>query len=181
MAKIEGKVANRYARALLDSVSLNSLDALRERLALVSSLWLENSSLQVACLNPAIPEKARQAIVADLAEKIAPKVKAFVNFLSLLLENKRLSLLPAISETFARLVDELKKQMAVEITSAFQISDLERSALEGKVKDQFGALAQISWQVDPDILGGLVVRSGDKLLDSSVRGALSQIQTQLEF
>jgi F-type H+-transporting ATPase subunit delta len=103
----------------------------------------------------------------------------FANFLQLLVENDRFGYLPEIGQEFAAAVAQLKKSLALEVVSAFPLPSDERSSLETRIKGEFGAMASISWSVDPLILGGLLIKAGDKLLDGSVGGSLERIRAEL--
>lgn len=101
------------------------------------------------------------------------------NFVHQLADNDRLALLP----TVARLFDELKnsdlKQVNAYITSAYPLSDSERSLLASTLAKREGATVLLHEQVDESLLGGAVIKIGDKVTDGSVRGKLIQLKTQL--
>lgn len=179
MAKAEGRVAKRYARALFESSSPDKVEALRDALRNLSALWSESAELRAATLNPAIPASKREEIVGEVANVVLPNDKGFANFAKVLVSNRRLATLPQIAELFSLMVDELKKILSLEVASAFEISQDERSKIEERVKREFGALPKVSWRVDKSLLGGLVIKVGDKLLDSSIKGSLEKLRSEL--
>ena len=179
MAKAEGKVAKRYAKALLELCAPADLESVRDALAEFTTLWTDNAHLRGAILNPAIPAKNRTAIVNDIAEKIRAGDKTFLSFLLLLVQNGRCNVLPEISRVFSTMIDELKKLLSLEITSAFEVPANEKGEVQSKIQSQYGAMASLTWKIDGNLLGGLLIRAGDKLLDSSVKGSLEKIRSRL--
>jgi len=190
MAKREGKAAKKYARALFDLAAkerqgaavesvIRNLDALVAGLREVATLWSAQESLQSVLSNPAIFIESREAIVRDIAARVIPGSETFSNFLALLLQNKRFSYIEEIATIFSAMVDGFKKLLSLEITSAFEISSNEKQTLQTNIQEQLGYLgssSSISWNVDPTLLGGLTIKIGDQLLDSSVRGSLEKIR-----
>lgn len=179
MSKSHGKVAKKYAKALLEAYDIKDLDAVRDALNIIANAWRENIELRQVLLNPGLKQEGRAAVLVDVAKSVRAGDQQLSNFLALLLESNRLPALPEISQTFSTLVDELKKAMALEITSAFALPDGERQQLEGKLRADFGQMASINWGVDQSLIGGLVVRCGDKLLDGSVSGTLQRFRSEL--
>ena len=176
--KDDGKLAKRYARALFELCEVPKLDQQLVALTALSNLWKGSAELQSALLNRATPIEQRVAVMQDLAAKLEGGDKNFINFAALLVENERISLLPLILKVFSKMVDTLKKTLALEITSAFPISEQERGELKKSVEGQYGSMASIEWKVDRELIGGLIVKSGDKLLDSSVKGSLERIRPE---
>ena len=182
--KDDGKLAKRYARALFELCEVPKLDQQLVALTALANLWKGSAELQSALLNRATPIEQRVAVMQDLAAKLEGSKlegsdKNFINFAALLVENERISLLPLILKVFSKMVDTLKKTLALEIISAFPISEQERGELKKSVEGQYGSMASIEWKVDRELIGGLIVKSGDKLLDSSVKGSLERIRTEL--
>ncbi len=179
MAKVQGRVAKRYARALFDTVSPDKLESLSQSLNTLSQTWEENLQLRAAVLNPAIPSHVREEIIADVANQIRAGDKEFSNFTQILLNNQRLSSLPQIAQLFSEMVDQLKKVLALEVTSAFDLGSDEKKSIEDRVKGEFGNVPKVSWKTDRSLIGGLIIKVGDKLLDSSVRGSLEKLKSEL--
>ncbi len=179
MAKAEGKVAKRYAKALLELCAPAQLEAVRDALNEFAALWSSDMQLRGALLNPAIPANSRNAIVSDIAGKIRSGDKNFLSFLLLLVQNGRCNVLPEIARVFSTMIDELKKLLSLEITSAFEVPANEKGDLQSKIQSQYGAMASLTWKTDGSLLGGLLIRAGDKLLDSSVKGSLEKIRSRL--
>jgi F-type H+-transporting ATPase subunit delta len=93
--------------------------------------------------------------------------------------NGRAESIPHIAASFSAMVDSARKVLAVEISSATPIAAGEQSQLLEQLQRELGGMATISWSVNENLLAGLTVKAGDKLLDSSVRGALERIRGEL--
>ena len=179
MASGKGKLAKRYAKALFELCDISNMEDVAQGLGLLGKCWHENVELKSLLRNPAVPERERKAVALDLAARVRPSDHNFANFLQLLIENDRFGYLPEIAQEFAASVAQLKKSLALEVVSAFVLPSDERGSLETRIKGEFGAMASISWSVDPSILGGLLIKAGDKLLDGSVGGSLERIRAEL--
>ncbi|MBX7136392.1 MAG: ATP synthase F1 subunit delta [Oligoflexia bacterium] len=179
MSKSSLKVARRYAKALFDLCDKAKLDEMKSALVLFESAWKTNETLRGSMLNPAFPLDNRLAALSQICRQIKPGDQAFENFLALLLKNKRLAVISPIIAEFSAMIDLLKNLLTLEVTSAFELSDQERSSMLSKIQSDCGAMAAVNWKVDRQILGGLLIKAGDKLLDGSIRGSLQRAREQL--
>ena len=100
---------------------------------------------------------------------------AMANFLQLLAENKRLSLLPSVAELFAELKASQEKSVDVTINTAFELDDEMTSKLASALKSKLQRDVQVSTAVDRSLIGGVVVRAGDIVIDGSVKGRLAKL------
>lgn len=179
MANVSGKIAKRYARALFELCNPSNMESVRDSLKGFSEMWETNPELHQVLLNPAFPISRRSEALRDIAEKMRSGDKNFSNFLVLLLENRRLDTIREIAIRFGQMIDLLRKALTLEISSAFEVPSSEKSDLSTKIKQTFGDLASVNWTVDSNLLGGLLIRSGDKQLDGTIKGALDKIQSSL--
>jgi len=173
------KLSKRYAKALLESCRDDNVESMREALQSLSQVWQTIASFREAVLNPANSREDLVAVIRDVAQQVKVDDQILLNFLLVLLENDRMTSLPQISTSFSLLVDALRKVLALEITSAFELSEAEKNDLQDKIKQQFGSLVSIKWKTDQKIIGGLLIQSGDKLIDRSLRGSLSSLRETL--
>jgi F-type H+-transporting ATPase subunit delta len=98
------------------------------------------------------------------------------NFVGVIAANRRLKALPAIVEAFAALVAAKRGVVAASVTTAYPLSDLERAALAGRLAEAgYGSVSLVE-QVDPEILGGLIVAIGSRLYDTSLKSRLQRLQ-----
>ena len=127
--------------------------------------------------DPGLDLASKQALAAPLLPADAPlEVR---NFLSVLLSRNDIGLLPQIVEQFRRLAIHGPRTQIVHVTSAVALNDEEKSALAGKLAAQFGPNLEFDYKVDSSLLGGLIVRAGDRVIDGSVAGKLKALRENL--
>ena len=118
---------------------------------------------------------ALEAIAAKM--KLAPTT---LNFLRLVARNRRLAALPDIIAGYKTIVAERRGQVTAEVTSATELKPAQRTALEAALKDSTGKDVVVMASVDPALIGGLVVRVGSKMIDTSLRTKLSALKIALK-
>jgi F-type H+-transporting ATPase subunit delta len=166
----------RYAEAAFD-IALRDDAVERWRADLDgAAATLETANLHEALANPALPLQQRVDVVnrvfADLEEKSR-------NLILLLLRRGRIEQLPRVAAEFRRLDDARNQIVHASATSAAPLGDAEVRAITGRLEQMTGGRVVLETSVDPDLLGGIVVRIGDRLLDGSVRGRLERLRQQL--
>ena len=100
--------------------------------------------------------------------------------LEVLAHNKRLQLLPEISKQYEMLRAQAEKSLEVEVISAFALGDSERERLVETLKRRFEREIQLTSRVDEQLMGGMVIRAGDTVIDGSVRGKLGKLAETLQ-
>ena len=179
MAKGSIKIAKKYAKALAELYPLNELDAVQAALEDMEKIWRHNDALKEAMINPAFNITERIAVTKEIAGRTKPNDEKFANFICLLCQSGRIQEMELISEVFSNLVAELKKLLSLKVTSAFEVSSQEQEDFKNHIHKEFGSLATIEWNKDAGIIGGLQVRAGDTLLDSSLKSALQRLENTL--
>ncbi|RMG44106.1 MAG: F0F1 ATP synthase subunit delta [Candidatus Dadabacteria bacterium] len=176
-----GKIARRYARALFDAArEEEKLQQLGDGLQVLCDAWKDSAELRLVMGDPRVSEEDKKAVLAALLERVGKDEELLNNFVSVLIHNRRLYAVTEIYEIYNRLFEQYKKLLSLEVTSAFELDPTEKESIENRLSEQFGALTRISWKVDREILGGLQIKCGDRLVDGSVRGSLEQLKRQLE-
>ena len=169
----------KYAQALIDSYQASQFDQVSQALKDLTEAWESHRELRSTVENPALSLSERAAVIADLAAKVLPGDDKFARFCDLLMHNGRFKLLPEISRAFTRLVEQVRRLLALEVTSAFPSDAAELSEFTNKLRAEFGSMSSVEWKVDAALLGGLVIKNGDTVLDNSVRTALERARAQL--
>src|SRR6056297_284331 len=105
--------------------------------------------------------------------------RAFKSFLTVLMHYRRLPLLPEITVQFETLRRASEQRLKVSVTSAVEMAPDQIEKLAVRLREKFGTEIEMETGVDADLIGGLVVRAGDKVIDASVRGRLEQLGRQL--
>lgn len=101
------------------------------------------------------------------------------NFIKLLVENKRLIVLPQILEMFETLRAEAEKSVDVVVTSAFDLTEAQKQKIAAALKVRMGREIKLSCETNRELLGGVVIRAGDKVIDGSARTRLSELAVAL--
>ena len=101
------------------------------------------------------------------------------NFIKLLVENQRLDILPEIAAMFESMRAEAEKSIDVVVTSAFDLDEAQKQKISAAMKKRMGRDIRLSCKTDRELLGGIIIRAGDKVIDGSARTKLSELATAL--
>jgi ATP synthase F1 delta subunit len=168
------ELAQVYARSLFEvGREQGKLDELREQVAQFADALEANRELAVFFFSPYFSTKEKQDGLGRLLQDADP---SFLNFLSLLIENHRMPVIFRIRQEFERLWDEENRTLPVEITSAIELDQATTDSLGRTIGERAGRKVTLAARVDPDILGGIVVRVGNSILDASIRNRLEQLR-----
>lgn len=120
---------------------------------------------------------------AELAQLLLPPGDAadspFAQFLALLVENRRASLLPDIAALFEELKRESERVLKVTVRSAVPVAEGQADAIRSALKKRFGRDIELEQRVDPSVIGGAVIDAGTMVIDGSVRGRLARLESAL--
>ncbi len=171
------EIAEVYARALFEAADeADALDRVHDELNEFADALDEDRNLQLFFFSPyfSSEEKAEgvERLVSDADEHT-------INFLKLLAERHRMPVLARIRRVFNGLWAERNKLLPVSVTSAVELDDGLVQDIGKRIEEQTGKKVELSSNVDPDVLGGLVVRVGNMVLDASVRNRLEQLRKQV--
>jgi len=166
-------LAQTYAQAIFGQAvegwhdALKTLNSSLEKSGLTEQL--DNSSTKFGKKE----ELLRNIIPADSKSEVG-------NFIKLLASKNHVHLLPQIVAEFERRTTHGLQARVTQVTSAVELNDSEKRALESKLRARFGSDAAFDYAVNPEILGGVIVRVGDKVLDGSVAGKLAALKDKLK-
>jgi F-type H+-transporting ATPase subunit delta len=168
------ELARVYARSLFEVArEQGKLDELREQVAQFADALDEQRELAVFFFSPYFSTKEKRDGLDSLLEGAD---QILLNFLSLLIENHRMPVIFRIRQEYERLWDEENRTLPVEITSAIELDQATTDSLGRTIGERAGRNVTLSARVDPDILGGIVVRVGNSILDASIRNRLEQLR-----
>jgi F-type H+-transporting ATPase subunit delta len=175
MALVSGR-ARRYAEAAFEVArSSGSLDDWEEQLAAVAAI-LADPALNRAFTSPVVPRERKEELILATFPEMESRVR---NFLVLLVRQDRLGVLPDILATFRALLNEHRGVQVVEVTTSEPLEASERDEVAARLAQHLGRQVLIETRVDTNIIGGLVARVGDQVLDGSVRGRLDRLRAAL--
>jgi F-type H+-transporting ATPase subunit delta len=168
--------ARRYAEAAFDVARQDGeVGRWLDDLSRVSDT-LANPSAGLYFKDPNVPAEEKLATLRGLFPEIPPHI---ANLLRMLAERERLHLLPAILAEFQSLDREARGVLEAQVTVARPFDLGEQEEIKRRLSAATGKTVEIHLAVDPAILGGIVVRIGDRLIDASVSGRLSRLRHQL--
>lgn len=172
---IQASLSGRYALALFELArDKKQLDSVAESLTALKNALNESKEFHNLTTSPVIGREAATKAVAALASSMGLDALTG-NFLGVMAQGRRLSQLPATIRAFDTLLSQHKGESRAEITSAHPLSEDQLGALEKSLKTRIGSDVAIDTRVDPSILGGLVVKIGSQMIDSSIRTRLNTL------
>jgi F-type H+-transporting ATPase subunit delta len=171
-------VATRYSKALFAvALERKKIENVKEDLQLIQSLIESSKELKNLMLNPLIPAKKRNSIIAALFEnKVDPLT---FDFLTLICEKKRTAFLYEIGEKFSDRVLKHKGITPGIIRSAKELSSGQREQIEQKIKSLTGQDILFTEEIDHSLIGGFIVKVRDTVIDLSVRSQLEKLRHKL--
>jgi ATP synthase F1 delta subunit len=168
------ELAQVYARSLFQVArDQNKLDLLREQLGQLADAISSNRELQTFFFSPYFSTEEKQSALERVLDGADP---VFVNFLKLLIENHRMPVIFRIRAEYERLWEEENRTLPVEITSAVELDRATTDSVGQAIGERTGRKIVLATRVDADILGGIVVRVGNSILDASIRNRLEQLR-----
>ncbi len=171
-------VADAYARPLLELANeQGKTNEIAEELSQLAEIIRQNKTFSQFLADPAVGHDERKAtLVRVFGGRVSPLLS---NFIGVLNKRSKLGLITAIADSFYRQLEEQRGNIEVDVTTAQALSADELENVRQKVGSALGKNAIVHQHVDESILGGLVVRVEDKLIDASVRYQLQAMKEQL--
>lgn len=171
--------ARRYARALLEiAQEEGALERFEEEMTRVADVLGASRDLKQVLLNPIFEVKARKGILREVAQRLSvgPLV---TNFLCLLLDKRKLRLLPEIVRIYRELVDRAAGRIEAQLVAAAALDGGAPARVAAELSKWTGKQVRLSTSVDPALIGGVVVRVGGLVLDGSIRTQLDELRERL--
>jgi F-type H+-transporting ATPase subunit delta len=171
------EIAAVYARSLFEvAKEQDKLDTIREQLGAFADALDDTRELQVFFFSPYFSTTEKQD---GLDRAVSDADPILVNFLKLLIENHRTPAIFRVRRELDRLWREENKLLPVQVTSAVALDQATVSQIGDRIAQQTGQKIDLSASVEPDIIGGIIVRVGNSILDASIRNRLEQLRKQV--
>lgn len=171
------EVAEVYARALFEAARDHEvLDDIHDQLGQFADALNENRDVMVFFFSPEFSGDEKKRALAKAVKDADPR---FFNFLEALIERHRMPVVFRIRSRFDQLWGEEHKLLPVQVTTAIELDEQAIREIGDRVGKQTGRQVELSSAVDPDILGGIVLRVGNFILDASIRNRLEQLRKQV--
>lgn len=177
---LNAEIVEPYAEALMSLAQSNNLtDRFGEDVRSLVELLEESQQLQGFLGNPIITTEDKKTVLRKIGgEGTHPYLR---NFLMLLADKKRLIFLEGIFQQYLALLRELNQTALAEVTSATELTEAQRQSISDKVKAMTNAQSvEIQTSIDPDLIGGVIIKVGSQVLDASLRGQLRRLGMNLK-
>lgn len=177
---IEGSLARRYAKALLElAQETHAVDAVGTQLESFVALCQANDGQLLAAMgNPGFTAAERKGVLDAVLPRLALS-PLFVNFIRLVVDKDRFAALPDIAREYRALADTLANRVRATVTTASPASAALQAEIAAALAAATGKQVVLETQVDPTLLGGMVARVGSRLFDASLRTRLETLQVAL--
>ncbi|MBK1659997.1 F0F1 ATP synthase subunit delta [Paracraurococcus ruber] len=174
-------LAERYAQALLGladdrrQADPGTLDRIAADLDTLFALWRDDETFRAFVADPRLDAPSQRKGVFAVLDRagVGTEVR---NLIGVLVANRRLAALPQVAQAFGALLAARRGQQTAHVTSAHPLSDTQRAQLSARLTEAGFSGVKLSEQVDPSILGGLILRIGSRLYDNSIKSKLQRLQ-----
>ncbi len=171
------EIAAVYSRSLFEAaLDADKLDTVREQLGEFADALDGDRQLQVFFFSPYFSTQEKQDGLHRAVQGADP---LFTNFLELLLENHRMPVIFRVRRGYDSLWESHNRLLPVEVTSAVELDEETVRGIGDRIAEQTGRKVELSSTVEPDIIGGIVVRVGNQVLDASIRSRLDSLRKQV--
>jgi ATP synthase F1 delta subunit len=171
------EIAVVYARSLFEAaLDQDKLDVVRDQLGEFTDALSADRQLQIFFFSPYFSTHEKQEGLHRAVDGADP---LFLNFLDLLVENHRMPALFRIRREYERSWEDHNRLLPVAVTSAVELDEQTVKRIGDRIAEQTGRKIELSSTVEPDILGGIVVRVGNQVLDASIRNRLETLRKQV--
>ena len=177
---ITGEAPKRYAQALLElAEDAKLLKSVEKDVKTLKALFLKSDELTRLAGSPVIALEDKVAALTAVAKKA--KVSALTTqFIGTVAQNRRASEIPAMLTSFQDMVARRKGSQVAKVTSAQKLTAAQLTSLKTNLKKSLGRPVDVETSVDPDLLGGFIVRIGSRLYDSSLKTKLEDLKIALK-
>lgn len=179
-ASISSGIAQRYATAVFDlAIEGKTLKALEADIATLESAIKDSADLRAMMNSPVYSREQQGKAITALAEKmkLSPAMRGA---LGLMAQNRRLFTVPALLARLRQMIAEEKGEITAEVVSATALSKAQADALAATIKDRMGKAVNLNVAVDESLIGGLIVKVGSKMIDTSIRSRLAALQNSMK-
>lgn len=173
------EIVEPYAEALMSLAQSQDLsDRFGEDVNFLRGLLQESTDLQQFLESPVVEAQAKQRVLRQIvAEQVHPYM---LSFLMLLVDRRRILFLSGICQQYQVLLRRLNRTVLAEVTSTVELTEEQRQTTIQKVQQMSGAeRVELETRIDPDLIGGVLIKVGSQVLDASIRGQLRRITNSL--
>lgn len=179
-ASMSHSIAGRYAQAVFDIVSEEgALDALAQQVDDLDAALRDSADLRMLITSPIYTRDDHARAVAALAEKMGLSAP-LANTLKLMAQNRRLFALPQLVASLRELIAVARGEVTADVTSAVSLTDEQQKRLAETLAAKSGKKVKLNTRVDEALIGGMIVKLGSQMIDSSIRSKLTSLQNVMK-
>ncbi len=179
-ASISTGIAGRYAQAVFDlAKEENALDALESDITALEAALADSSDLRDMIHSPLYGREEQTAAIGAVAEKMNLSI-TMANTLRLMGSKRRLFVLPQLLANLRARISDDRGEVLAEVTSAKALSDDQLNSLKKTLGAKVGSDINIKTSVDESLIGGLVIKMGSRMIDTSIKSKLAQLQNTMK-
>lgn len=167
------KVAKRYAKALLES-SINNIDEISDDLELIDNFIFKDESFKMFFSHPVVSLKDKKETIKETFQNKINSIT--LNFLETLLDEGRFNIFSTIFDVFQKEKNNLKNIKILDVFYAYEIDEEQKTRLKDKLSNKFNKEVILNYQKDETILGGLVIKFEDKIIDLSLKTKFDRLK-----
>jgi F-type H+-transporting ATPase subunit delta len=174
---LKGAIARRYAEAMFDlGLKQNKLDQTLDDVREIARVFANRKLAYLLC-EPKVPlQRKETALRQNLASRVLP---TSLNLALLVVQRELVELMPNIARELEQLVLNYKNQVIAEVTTATKIDNAQKALIKQALEQRTGKTIILQTRIQPEIMGGVIARVGDQLIDGSIRYRLSSLRQQL--
>jgi F-type H+-transporting ATPase subunit delta len=168
-----------YANALADiALDQGAAEPTLKQLAAFGALYGESAELRNFLASPAVSREAKHAVIEKLLARLRGS-KILRNFLFVVIDHQRAQILPKIIATFQEVIRRRQGILEARVSSAVELSTAQKAELASTLERLTGKRVEAQYSLEPQLLGGAVVRLGDTIYDGSLRSRLNELRARL--
>jgi len=170
-------IARPYAKAVFDlAQESNAFEAWKDTLETAAAVSQDEAFGELIS-DPKIDKSKLTDLLVDVCSKSLPEGGS--NLFKLLIQNDRLQALPEVAAQFEELVAKAQQSVNAEIITAMALSDDQKQALSAALESKLGLKVSLNETIDPELIGGAIVKAGDLVIDGSAKGRIEKLATAL--
>jgi F-type H+-transporting ATPase subunit delta len=172
-------VSLQYANALADiALAQGTAEAVTQELTGFGALYAESAELRNFLSSPAVTKEAKHRVIEKLLARVGGS-KIVRNFLLVVVDHQRAHFLPEIVTAFQQVIRERQGITEAQVSSAVELNGPQKAELESTLGRLTGKRVEATFSLEPELLGGAVVRVGDTVYDGSLRSRLNELRARL--
>lgn len=171
-------IARRYAKALFESVDADGIEPVRQALTAFAAACEQSEELRSVFLSPLYTAEEKRKVLSTLATQIGgPQVLS--SLLSYALKHNRIVFIQEIAAAFVAMADQATGHLSITVLSSQALTDVQKKSMSARLAETTRRDVDVSFDIDPAIIGGIVVNIGGWVFDGSIKAQVSRWKTAL--